>query len=68
MAMTLRLDDNDERALRELAEAEGVSKHEAVLRAIHARALRTSRQEEVRRHARAVVERYGDVLDRLARS
>lgn len=34
MAMTLRLTEEQERALAMLAEAEGVSKHEAALRAI----------------------------------
>ena len=34
MAMTLRTDDELERALTELAEAEGISKQEAVRRAV----------------------------------
>jgi hypothetical protein len=35
MAMTLRLNPDDEQALALLAEADGVSKQEATVRAIH---------------------------------
>ena len=35
MAMTLRLSERDEQALAVLAEADGVSKQEATIRAIH---------------------------------
>lgn len=35
MAMTLRLTEDDERVLAALAEAEGISKQEATIRAIH---------------------------------
>ena len=67
MAMTLRLTDDDERALAELAAADGVSKQEATVRAIREAAARRSHQtkvSELSAHARV---RYADLLDRLGR-
>ena len=67
MAMTLRLNDDDERLLAALAEAEGVSKHEATLRAIRFAAERTAHREQVRRASADNRHRYADLLDRLGR-
>lgn len=67
MAMTLRLSESDERILAALAEAEGVSKHEATLRAIRAAAARSEHRGEVRRLSADARERYADLLDRLGR-
>ncbi|MEZ5085275.1 MAG: CopG family transcriptional regulator [Tessaracoccus sp.] len=67
MAMTLRLRPEDERALTELAEAEGVSKQEATVRAIHEAVSRRQHQGRVRDLSAAARERYADVLDRLSR-
>ena len=67
MAMTLRLSDDDERALAMLAEVDGVSKQEATVRAIRDTAARRAhehRVSELSAHARA---RYADLLDRLGR-
>ena len=64
--MTLRLDDADDAALAKLAEAEGLSKNEAALRAIREKAERLSSDSEVRRLTREAMERYGPLLDRLA--
>ena len=67
MAMTLRLNDDDERALRAIQAAAGVSKHQAAILAIHNEAGRTERHVELRGYARDLKEQYGDVLDRLAK-
>jgi predicted transcriptional regulator len=67
MAMTLRLSDEDDQALGLLAEAQGVSKQEATVRAIRdaaARRLHEDRVSELSAQARA---RYAAVLERLGR-
>jgi len=65
MAMTLRLDPEDEKALALLAEAEGVSKQEATVRAIREAAARHVREGKVRRLSAAARDRYADLLDRI---
>ncbi len=65
MAMTLRLDPEDEKALALLAEAEGVSKQEATVRAIREAAARRLREDTVRQLSIAARARYADLLDRL---
>lgn len=65
MAMTLRLSPDDEQALALLAEAGGVSKQEATVRAIREAASRRLRQGKVTALSAAARERYGDLLDRL---
>lgn len=67
MAMTLRLTDEDERALATLAELDGVSKHEAMLRAIRESATRRAHQAQVSELSAAARERYADLLDRLGK-
>lgn len=67
MAMTLRLSEHDEQLLAALAEAEGVSKHEATVRAIRAAADRRVHRAKVRQASTAQRERYADLLDRLGR-
>lgn len=67
MAMTLRLTPEDERALALLAEAEGVSKQEAVARAIRETAARRGHEARVRDLSGHYRERYADLLDRLGR-
>lgn len=64
--MTLRLTDEQERALALLAEADGISKHEATARAIIAAAARRVRDDRVRQLSRDGRERYAGLLDRLA--
>ncbi|OZM73654.1 CopG family transcriptional regulator [Amycolatopsis antarctica] len=66
MAMTLRLNDEQERALAMLAEVNGVSKHEAVVRAITEAAARSVRDDRVRALSRDGRPRYAALLDRLA--
>ncbi len=63
--MTLRLTPEDEQALALLAEADGVSKQEATVRAIHEAAARRLRRDKVADLSAAARTRYADVLDRL---
>lgn len=65
MAMTLRLTPEDEQALALLAEAEGVSKQEATVRAIHEASARRVRRDQVTALSTAARERYADLIDRL---
>lgn len=65
MAMNLRLTEEQDRALAVLAEAEGVSKNEAVVRAILDRAARMTRNEQVRDLARETIAEYDELLERL---
>lgn len=65
MAMTLRLSPDDERALALLAEADGVSRQEATVRAIHEAAARRVRADRVQELSARARDRYVDLLDRL---
>lgn len=65
MAMNLRLNDEDSARLRALAEAEGVSLHEAVLRAIRRSAEEVAHGARVSSATDEMVDRWGDVLNRL---
>lgn len=65
MAMTLRLEPEDEKALALLAEAEGVSKQEATVRAIREAAARRVREDKVRQLSAGARARYAVLLDRL---
>ena len=65
--MTLRLTPEQERALALLAEADGVSKQEATVRAIIETAARRVHQAEVRDLSITARTRYSDLLDRLGR-
>lgn len=66
MAMTLRLTEDQERALALLAEAEGVSKQEATVRAIMDAASRQVRRERVGEISARGRDRYASLLARLA--
>lgn len=65
MAMTLRLTPDDERVLAQLAEEDGISRHEATIRAIHEVAARRGHERSVRALSASARERYADLLDRL---
>lgn len=67
MAMTLRLTEDQDRALTLLAEADGVSKQEAACRAIVDAAARRTRDAQVRQLSAKGRTRYADLLDRLSR-
>lgn len=64
--MNLRLTDEQDRLLQQLADAQHISKHEAVLRAIEAQAERVRVSGEVAEYADYALERYEQLLDRLA--
>jgi hypothetical protein len=66
MAMTLRLSAEQEHALALLAEADGVSKQEATVRAIMEAAARKVRGDRVAELSAQGRERYADLLARLA--
>lgn len=65
MALTLRTDDELERALDDLAEREGLSRQEVIRRAVLDRHARAGHQEQVEHSTDAMLDRWGDVLDRL---
>ncbi|HMR47708.1 MAG TPA: CopG family transcriptional regulator [Arachnia sp.] len=63
--MTLRLTPEDDHTLAQLAEATGVSKQEATIRAIYEAAARHAHQEKVSQLSAAARTRYADLLERL---
>ena len=65
MAMNLRLDDQDAALLKSLAEAQDVSMHEAVLRAIRRSAWELGHTARVREATVEMQDRWGDVLRSL---
>lgn len=67
MAMTLRLTEEQDRALVALAEAMGVSKQEAAVRAIAEAAERRGHEKRVAELSASARSRYADLLDRLGR-
>jgi hypothetical protein len=67
MAFTVRTDDEMERALTALAQAEGIACQEVICRSVLERFARTGRTERVHESTNRLVERWGDVLDRLGR-
>ena len=66
MAMTLRLSDEQDANLTELARTQGISKQQMVLRLIDAAAERNLRRTEVDRIMDDVLERDAELLDRLS--
>ncbi|MBM6979420.1 MAG: CopG family transcriptional regulator [Actinomyces succiniciruminis] len=65
MAMTLRLNEHQDRLLRELAAAQNISKQEAAARAIVETAERHLRQERLAELSEQTRTRYADLLRRL---
>jgi predicted transcriptional regulator len=65
MAFTVRTDEALERALDELVKEEGLSRQEITRRAILDRYERTGHAKKVADSTDRMVERWGDVLDRL---
>ena len=63
--MTLRIDSELDTALTALAESEGLSKQEVVRRAVLERYQRSGKHERLEQVADELMERWGDVLDRL---
>jgi predicted transcriptional regulator len=67
MAMTLRLSDDEQTALRERAQAEGVSMQEAARRAVRDYISRGQHRDRVSAAAQRVIDAHADALDRLGR-
>lgn len=65
MAMTLRLTEDDERVLTALAEADGISRQEATIRAIHEVAQRRGHVQAVANSSARVRNRCSELLERL---
>ena len=65
MAMTLRTDDELERALDILAKSEGLSRQEVIRRAVLERYERAGHRARVGDSAQRMLARWSDVLDRL---
>ena len=65
MAMTLRLTDDEHAALRERAEAEGISMQEAARRAVRDFVARGSHRDRVSDAAQRVITAHAEALDRL---
>lgn len=68
MAMTLRLSPEVDRALELLAQSQGSSKHEAVVRAILSAAARTLQDSHVERLAADYLPEYLAMQKRLSHS
>jgi predicted transcriptional regulator len=67
MAMTLRLTDDEQVALRERADAEGVSMQEAARRAVREYVARGQHRDRVSAAAQRVMKAHADALERLGR-
>lgn len=66
MAMTLRLSDEEQAALRQMAEQEGLSQQEVVRRAVRERAERMRLHADVHDAGVRAVRRYSALLERLS--
>jgi predicted transcriptional regulator len=67
MAMTLRLSDDEQAALRERARHEKISMQEAARRAVRDYIARGEHRERVSVAARRVFDAHADALERLGR-
>lgn len=65
MAMTLRLTDTEQEALRALAEAEGISMQEAARRAVREFVSRSGHRDGVEQAAHLIMDTHSDALRRL---
>lgn len=65
MAMTLRLTDSEQAALRERAEAEGISMQDAARRAVREFVSRAQHRDRVGAAASLVIAKHADALRRL---
>jgi hypothetical protein len=65
MAMTLRLTDSEQAALRERADAEGISMQEAARRAVREFVAKGQHRERVASRATLIIRRHEDALRRL---
>lgn len=65
MAMTLRLTEEEQQALRERAELEGISMQEAARRAVREFVERSDHRDRVSSAAATILEAHADALQRL---
>ncbi len=65
--MTLRLTDDEQAALRERADAEGISMQDAARRAVREFVVRGNHRDRVSAAAERVITAHQDALDRLGR-
>jgi len=65
MAMTLRLTEDEQAALRERANAEGISMQEAARRAVRDYVVQGQHRERVSAAAKRVMDAHADALRRL---
>lgn len=67
MAMTLRLTEDEQAALRERAESEGISMQEAARRAVREYVVQGQHRDRVSAAARRVIDAHAEALERLGR-
>lgn len=65
MAMTLRLTEDEQEALQQRAEAEGISMQEAARRAVREYVARNEHQGRVEAATRRVIAAHSEALERL---
>lgn len=65
MAMTLRLTEDEQAALKERAELEGISMQEAARRAVREYVARSAHRDRVDQAAALIVDRHANALRRL---
>jgi hypothetical protein len=65
MAMTLRLTDNEQAALRERADTEGISMQEAARRAVREFVVRGQHRDRVNAAAALINDKHAEALRRL---
>ena len=65
MAMTLRLTEDEQAALRERADAEGISMQEAARRAVREYVVQGHHRNRVSEAARRVMDAHAEALERL---
>ena len=65
MAMTLRLTESEQEALRFRAEIEGVSMQEAARRAVREFVARSDHRDRVERSTQLIMDKHSDALRRL---
>jgi plasmid stability protein len=67
MAMTLRLDEDDQQALRQRAAAEGISMQDAARRAIREYLARSEHRSRVSSATELIMGVHADAIERLGR-
>lgn len=67
MPMTLRLDDDEQQALREQAAAEGASMQDVARRAIREYVARRDHQQRVSAAADRILDVHAEAIERLGR-